>query len=130
MRRDLEPAPATGDPDQVRQVLWNLLLNAAQALPAVPEPGRTRGRVRVACRPIPAGGAELVVEDDGPGIALADQPQLFTPFFTTKPEGTGLGLATVHRIVDAHGGTLTVDSTPGEGARFTVRLPPAARQPG
>jgi two-component system sensor histidine kinase PilS (NtrC family) len=128
--RELEPAPATGDPDQVRQVLWNLLLNAAQALPALAEPGRARGTVRVACRPLADGGSELVVEDDGSGIALADQALLFTPFFTTKPEGTGLGLATVHRIVDAHGGSLSVDSTPGEGARFTVRLPPAASQPG
>jgi signal transduction histidine kinase len=84
----------------------------------------------VACRPLADGGSELVVEDDGSGIALADQPLLFTPFFTTKPEGTGLGLATVHRIVDAHGGSLTVESNPGEGARFTVRLPPAASQPG
>jgi two-component system, NtrC family, sensor histidine kinase PilS len=130
LRRELEPAPATGDPDQVRQVLWNLLLNAAQALPSAGEPGRSRGRVRVACRPLADDGAELVVEDDGSGIALGDQAMLFTPFFTTRPEGTGLGLATVHRIVDAHGGALTVDSTPGEGARFTVRLPPAASQPG
>jgi two-component system, NtrC family, sensor histidine kinase PilS len=130
LRRELEPAPATGDPDQVRQVLWNLLLNAAQALPARPGPGQARGKVRVACRPLADGGSELVVEDDGSGIAPADQALLFTPFFTTKPEGTGLGLATVHRIVDAHGGSLTVDSTPGEGARFTVRLPPAASQPG
>jgi signal transduction histidine kinase len=111
-------------------VLWNLLLNAAQALPSAGEPGRSRGRVRVACRPLADEGAELVVEDDGSGIALGDQAMLFTPFFTTRPEGTGLGLATVHRIVDAHGGALTVDSTPGEGARFTVRLPPAASQPG
>jgi two-component system, NtrC family, sensor histidine kinase PilS len=123
LQRELEPTPAVGDPDQIRQVLWNLLLNAAQALQVASAPGTDRGRVRVACRPRVDGGAELVVEDDGPGIAMADQEKLFTPFFTTKPYGTGLGLATVHRIVDAHGGSLTVESAPGKGARFTAWLP-------
>ena len=118
----LAPAPADCDPGQMRQVAWNLLVNAAQALA---EAGRG-GRIRVASR---AEGAEAVleVEDDGPGIAAADQERIFLPFHTTKDRGTGLGLATVHRIVDAHGGRVTVASRPGEGARFTVRLPaPAA----
>jgi len=85
----------------------------------------------VACGPSLGGGVELTVEDDGPGIPGSEQAQIFTPFFTTKPEGTGLGLATVHRIVDAHGGALTLDSKPGEGARFSVRLPaPATSPPG
>ncbi len=124
LRRELLPAAATGDPDQLKQVLWNLLLNAAQALPPATAPGARRGWVRVTCGPSAKGGAELSVEDDGPGVAPADQARIFTPFFTTKPAGTGLGLATVHRIVDAHGGTLTLDSAPGQGARFSVRLPP------
>jgi two-component system sensor histidine kinase PilS (NtrC family) len=127
--RQLAPAPVRAAAGQLRGVLWNLLLNAAQAVPAG-EPGARRGAVRVRCAPTPEGGAELSVEDDGPGIAPADQDRLFTPFFTTKPEGTGLGLATVHRIVDAHGGTVAVASSPGQGARFTVRLPPAAAEPG
>jgi two-component system sensor histidine kinase PilS (NtrC family) len=131
LRRALEPALAVGDPDQLRQVLWNLLLNAAQALPPAAAPGQRRGWVRVACGPSSGGGVELTVEDDGPGVPGADRAQIFTPFFTTKPEGTGLGLATVHRIVDAHGGALTLDSKPGEGARFSVRLPaPATSPPG
>ncbi len=131
LRRELQPSPAVGDPDQLRQVLWNLLLNAAQALPAAAIRGHPRGWVRVACAPVPGGGAELIVEDNGPGVPAADQAQVFTPFFTTKPEGTGLGLATVHRIVDAHGGALTLDSAPGEGARFSVRLPaPPGGAPG
>ncbi len=127
LERALSPAPVRGDPDQLRQVLWNLLINAAQALAA---PGRAGGTIRVGCGPVRDGGADLTVADDGPGIDPADRARLFTPFFTTKPAGTGLGLATVHRIVDAHGGALSVDSAPGQGARFTVHLPaPGAAEP-
>ncbi|HEY7726567.1 MAG TPA: ATP-binding protein [Anaeromyxobacteraceae bacterium] len=118
---ELRPAPAWCDADQMRQVLWNLLLNAAQASSREGEPGH----VRVRCGPSPGGGAVLEVEDDGPGIAAEDLPRLFTPFFTTRARGSGLGLATVQRVVDAHGGAVAVDSTPGAGTRFTVRLPPA-----
>ncbi len=128
VRRELRPAPASGDPDQLRQVLWNLLLNAAQALQAAP-PGDRRGWVKVSCGRSAGGGVELVVEDSGPGVAPADQPHVFTPFFTTKPNGTGLGLATVHRIVDSHGGSLTLESEPGHGARFSVRLPALTAAP-
>jgi len=108
------------DPDQLRQVLWNLLVNAAQAAGREGEPGR----VQVRCSPEQGGGAQLEVEDDGPGIPPEDLEQIFTPFFTTKARGSGLGLATVQRVVDAHGGTVAVASEPGRGARFTVRLPP------
>jgi two-component system sensor histidine kinase PilS (NtrC family) len=113
-----------GDADQLRQVMWNLLGNAVQAV-AAREDG---GRVTVTCEPAGA-GALLRVEDDGPGIAPEDLAQIFRPFFTRKPRGTGLGLALVQRIVDAHGGSIGVDSVPGRGAQFTVRLPagPAAR---
>ncbi|MBK9516511.1 MAG: PAS domain-containing protein [Anaeromyxobacter sp.] len=125
LARRLEPATTRGDADQLRQVLWNLLVNAAQALGAG-SAGGGRGRIEVACGPAPGGGALLSVADDGPGIDPEDRPRLFTPFFTTKPEGTGLGLATIHRIVDAHGGAVAVEGEPGRGARFTVRLPGAA----
>jgi two-component system sensor histidine kinase PilS (NtrC family) len=117
--RALEPSPVECDPDQLRQVLWNLLGNAAQAI-------RDAGRgssVTVSCAALPAGGATLAVDDDGPGIPQEALGQLFTPFFTTKATGTGLGLAVVQRIVDAHGGSVSVDSSPGGGARFAVRLP-------
>ncbi|HEY6105552.1 MAG TPA: ATP-binding protein, partial [Anaeromyxobacteraceae bacterium] len=96
----------------------NLLANAAQAMDG------TGGRIRVSCD-ADAGGARVAVADDGPGIEPSDLPRLFEPFFTTKREGTGLGLATVQRIVDAHGGTVEVESAPGRGAAFTVRLPGA-----
>ncbi len=121
LERALAPASAWCDPDQLRQVFWNLLANAAQAAGTGDEPGMVR---------VESGqegdAACFVVEDDGPGIAVGDLPQLFTPFFTTKERGTGLGLATVQRIVDAHGGSLTVESSPGERTRFVVRLPAPA----
>jgi signal transduction histidine kinase len=63
------------------------------------------------------------VADQGLGIAEGDIKKIFEPFFTTKEQGTGLGLAIVNRIVTVYGGTLKVDSTPGEGTVFTVRLP-------
>jgi two-component system sensor histidine kinase PilS (NtrC family) len=118
--RRLEPAPAMADPDQLRQVLWNLLRNAAQATAASGAAGKT---VEVSTRAEADGTALLAVQDTGPGIPAADRASLFLPFFTTKRQGTGLGLATVHRIVDAHGGSVAVESGPGAGARFVVRLP-------
>jgi two-component system sensor histidine kinase PilS (NtrC family) len=120
--RALATARVPCDPDQLRQLAWNLLANAAQA---IRESGKG-GVVRVSCEPAADGGATLGVADDGPGIPSAELARIFTPFFTTKPSGTGLGLAVVHRIVDAHGGSILVESPPGEGARFTVRLPPAS----
>lgn len=120
VERGLTPTMAWCDPDQLRQVLWNLLRNAADA---VSGPDRT-GTVRVRCQ---ADGdrALLAVEDDGRGIEPSDLKHIFTPFFTTRDRGTGLGLPTVQRIVDAHGGTVSVDSVPGRGTTFTVRLPAA-----
>ncbi len=118
LETDLRPAVAACDPDQIRQVLWNLLANAAQAMDG------TGGRIRVSCA-AEGDGAWVAVADDGPGIRPGDLPRVFEPFFTTKREGTGLGLATVQRIVDAHGGTIEVESAPGRGATFTVRLPAA-----
>ncbi len=118
LETDLRPAVAACDPDQMRQVVWNLLANAVQAMDGA------AGRIRVSCAG-DGGGAWVRVADDGPGIERADQPRVFEPFFTTKREGSGLGLATVQRIVDAHGGSIEVESTPGRGAAFTVRLPAA-----
>lgn len=124
LRTELDPAlPAIrAVPAQLNQVIMALVLNAAQAL------GRD-GRICVG-----TGHDEqevwLVVEDNGPGIAVEHRARIFDPFFTTKAagEGTGLGLAIVQGIVQAHGGRIRVDSTPGAGARFTVTLPrePAA----
>ena len=103
------------DPRQIRQVLWNLLGNAADAC----QPG---GRVRVHLTRHNE-LALLEVADSGEGIGADDLNRIFDPFFTTKERGTGLGLAIVHRIVEAHGGELSVRSEPGKGSTFRVALP-------
>jgi two-component system sensor histidine kinase PilS (NtrC family) len=118
LERDLRPATVTCDPDLMRQVFWNLLRNAAEAL-------GTQGEIRVTCGPATGGGAVILFEDSGAGIAPWDLPKIFTPFFTTKERGTGLGLATVHRIVETHGGQVSVHSDPGRGTRFSIILPEA-----
>ena len=102
---------------QLRQVFLNLLVNALQA---VSENGHIT--VTSACEP---GFAVVCVMDDGSGIAKELQHRLFEPFFTTKPadQGTGLGLYISYQIVRAHGGEIRVESTPGQGSRFEVRLP-------
>ncbi len=119
IERELAHAPVECDPDQLRQVLWNLLANAAQAM----RESGSGTRIRVSCALEPDGGAAAAVEDDGPGIDAADAARIFTPFFTTKASGSGLGLAVVQRIMDAHGGSVSVESAPGRGARFALRLP-------
>jgi two-component system sensor histidine kinase PilS (NtrC family) len=119
--RPAAPVWVRADPGQLRQVLWNLLGNAADATP----PG---GRVEV--RIAAAGGqAVLEVADTGHGIADDDLQRIFDPFFTTKERGTGLGLAIVHRIVEAHGGNLSVSSEVGRGTTFRVALPLAVAVP-
>ena len=114
-----------GNPDQLRQVFWNLILNAVEAEPADHEI-RIRG-TRVPPED-PSGPAMVEVEiaDRGSGIPEEILERVFEPFFTTKTKGTGLGLATVHRVVEAHGGQLLVKSRPGEGTSVRVMLPAAA----
>ena len=106
---------ATLDPDQIRQVLDNLLRNAIEATP-------DGGVVTLAARRL-GGGGVITVSDTGAGIEPDHLPRIFDLYFTTKPEGTGVGLAVTHQIVTAHGGALDVESRPGEGTRMIVRLP-------
>ena len=106
------------DADQLRQALDNLLRNAVEATPA-------GGRVRLTVRRFPREHV-FEVADTGPGIAEKDLPRIFDLYFTTKPEGTGVGLAVTHQVVAAHGGVVEVDSGPGKGTRMTVRLPARA----
>ena len=114
--REFVPSiPWAVDAQQFRQILWNLCLNAVEAMP---EGGELRVSVSVRGATL-----EVAVSDTGDGIAAADLSHVFEPFFSTKPEGTGLGLALVHRIVQDHGGEIDVRSAPGLGTTFTLTLP-------
>ena len=102
------------DAAQLRQVVWNLLRNAAEAAPG--------GVIRVVVRSA-ASRALLVVSDEGPGISDDQLSRIFEPFFSTKPAGTGLGLPTVHRIVEEHHGSVELARSPEGGTTATVSLP-------
>lgn len=108
-----------GDPIQLAQVLANLVVNARDAMPA-------GGRLTIAAAEV-AGQVELSVQDTGVGMDEQVRQRIFDPFFTTKPagSGTGLGLAVVWGIVKDHGGSVQVDSAPGQGTTVRVRLPRA-----
>jgi signal transduction histidine kinase len=107
-----------GDPEFLRSVFNNLFINAVQAM------GTEGGHLSIRISP----DGEMVrfeVTDTGNGISSDNLSKIFEPYFSTKETGTGLGLAIVHKIVDIHNGTIEVESTEGEGTKFTVRLPKA-----
>ncbi len=122
------------DPAQLRQVFWNLVWNAAQAMPeggaiqisasrgadATPQASPHADRSREAAPK--SGWVEIAVSDRGVGIPPELRERIFDPFFTTRKQGSGLGLATVHRIVESHGGHIRVESSPGRGSTFRIRL--------
>lgn len=103
------------DREMFEKVLLNLMLNAEDAMPE-------GGTLTLQAQAVD-GWVELDVIDTGCGIPTEMVARVFEPFVTTKPEGHGLGLATVRKIVQAHGGTITVQSEPGRGTKFTIRLP-------
>lgn len=121
IRTELHPGlpPVRADVGQMRQVVVNLVSNAVHAMP-------DGGRVTVTTRPAPGQPAvQLVVEDTGTGMTPDVARDAFLPFFTTRANGTGLGLAVVHGVVTAHGGSIELETHPGEGTRFVVTLPAA-----
>ena len=120
------------DPDQIKQVFWNLLMNAAQAMtnggdlsvrlekgddillttnPPWSTPKRSKEWVKIS------------ITDSGNGIPPGDKEKIFEPFYTTKERGTGLGLSIVHKIIENHNGIIKVDSEVGKGSTFTLFLP-------
>jgi signal transduction histidine kinase len=106
-----------GYPGQLNQCFFNLLLNAVEA---------ARSEIWVVLRNSDDGGVELIISDDGEGVAFEDQERIFQPFFTTKSRSAGLGLTVSRGIVERHGGTLKVYSEPGGGATVRLTLPTAA----
>jgi PAS domain S-box-containing protein len=105
------------DPDQISQVLLNLFINALHAM-------SEGGTLKVTVKPEPD-AVVLMIADTGHGIPRENLGKIFTPFFTTKEvgKGTGLGLTVVHGIIQEHGGSIAVESEPGKGTTFTIRLP-------
>ena len=120
---DVELAPVDrtersieADPDQIKQVLINLLLNAIDAAPG--------GHVSTGVAwDEPGGNIRIFVRDDGPGIPPEQIDKVFDLFFTTKTRGSGMGLALSGRIIQEHGGSISVVNAQGGGALFEVRLP-------
>jgi signal transduction histidine kinase len=126
------------DSNQIQQVLFNLILNAVDAMP---EGGALKISARNATRPLKppvdrrsihqslnaSQFIELVIADSGKGISASTRDKIFTPFFTTKANGTGLGLSIVYQIVREHGGEIEVFSQEGVGTEFRVLLPSFSR---
>ena len=106
------------DADRFSQCLLNLYLNAIQAMP-------TGGQMQIDVWITDDNAIHFTINDTGEGIPEKQQKHIFDPYYTTKPKGTGLGLAIVHKIVASHGGRISVQSRPGEGAHFHITLPPS-----
>lgn len=129
VNRGISPqTPAVvGDPGQLQQVLLNLLNNAFDAIAA--RHGNAGGALSIDAFENTAGQAEIVIADNGCGVKAENIEKIFTPFFTTKPvgKGTGLGLPVCFGIVSKMGGDISVESTPGKGTTFLIRLPAEER---
>jgi PAS domain S-box-containing protein len=104
------------DPQLLKRVLINLVTNALQAMPI-------GGKLSLIARVSGEGRVFLAVKDTGVGMSDEIKKQIFTPLFTTKPRGQGFGLAVCKRVIEAHGGAISFESTVGKGAEFTIQLP-------
>jgi len=135
-----EVSDISGDPELLQQVFLNVILNGVQAMPEGGElriktvaghaPAHILHRVGVADEMDDAADDEAQVDvvsvsisDTGKGITPDNMAKIFSPFFTTRQQGTGLGLSITRKIVEQHGGGITVESTPGSGATFSIYLP-------
>jgi two-component system sensor histidine kinase PilS (NtrC family) len=105
----------SADPDMLRIVFQNLLINGAHAM-------QGKGRIRVAVGAVDS-ACQITFIDNGPGIPTEIREKIFTPFFTTKSRGSGLGLPTAKRLIEAHNGEIAVDCPPAGGTSVVVRLP-------
>jgi len=120
-------SPVNADPDRLRQVVQNLVENALRHTPA-------GGEVRILLQDGDGDGIRMAVADTGSGIGAEDLPHIFDHFYradasrTRRSGGTGMGLAIVKSLVEAHGGRVSVESAPGAGSRFTVTLPRASQE--
>jgi len=129
-------AAVPADERMLKQAILNLMINACQAMAVARDSGAAHGgATEMIVRTDGRGDArgehlEIHITDTGPGIAPADQPKIFQPYFSTKRGGTGLGLPTARRIVEEHRGSLTVHSEPGKGSDFVVSLPAGERESG
>ncbi|MGE9293203.1 MAG: hybrid sensor histidine kinase/response regulator, partial [Puniceicoccales bacterium] len=119
--------PAEIDESQISQVINNLLINANQAMPEGGVIAVKAENVELGAEPSvpldPGAYVRIIIEDDGPGIQPENMSRVFDPYFTTKKQGSGLGLATSYSIIKSHGGHIMVDSEVGRGTRFTFYLP-------
>ena len=112
------------DPHQIKQAALNVVRNAMQAMPG-------GGRLTIATEVLPDGSVAMHVDDTGPGIPDDLRCQIFEPFFTSKPEGTGLGLPLAAHIVRDHDGEIDFGPAPGgAGTRFTIKLPASSAETG
>jgi signal transduction histidine kinase len=116
---EVAPGEAYGDGGRLRQVLLNLMMNAAQ----VSEAG---GLIEVSGALLESGAYEILVSDQGTGISPEDRSKIFEPFFSKRPGGSGLGLAVCQSIVRAHEGSIVAEDREGGGAIFRVTIPSAA----
>ncbi len=116
VRVDPDVPPVKADGEMLRQAFLNLCVNAVQAMQ--PDGGQLSVRLRRE-----GDGVAVEFQDSGPGMAEETRRRVFEPFYTTKADGTGLGLAIVRQAAEAHGGTVEVESAPGKGALFRMRLP-------
>jgi signal transduction histidine kinase len=128
VKRDFDVSgELVGDAEQLRRVFINVIGNALDAFAEA----KTQSPSLVIALGENLGGSEIWarVKDNGPGMDTETQARIFKPFFTSKANGTGLGLAITRKLVDAHGGSIEVTSTPGQGSEFTLHFPKQAQSP-